>query len=381
VRVAVSGVIGQYPLAGVTLCYLQYLLGLSQLGHEAFYIEDNGACPYNPDTGAVDLDYSYSVPYLERVMDRYGLSHRWSYMTCAGDYFGLPGAAVHEILRTADLYLNLSGATVLRDEHLACPVRAFVDTDPAFLQFGVASRKRETIDFLAAHTFHFTYAENIGKPRCTIPTDRFRWQPTRQPLVLDVWKPDHRPPGTRFTTVTNWNPYGRVRFRGETYGHKDVEFNRFLELPRLTSQELELAIAARPRVRAKLQRHGWRVLDARLPTKDIPTFQRYIAGSRAEFSLAKNAYVKTQSGWFSERDLNYLASGRPVLAQDTGFSEFLPTGEGLLAFQTMEEAVEGIDEINRRYEWHCRAARRFAEEHFDARDVLTALLQRCGLLN
>jgi hypothetical protein len=377
-RIVVSGVIGQYPVAGVTLCYLQYVLGFRKLGHDVYYIEDNGTCPYNPMTQNVDVDYSYSLPYFQRVMQDFDLSNRWSYMRYDYEYFGMSKRAVYETLRTADLYVNLSGATVLREEHMACPVRAFVDTDPAFLQFQIANGEQETIDFLAAHTLHFNYAENIGKPKCTIPTDHFNWQTARQPVYLDIWTPHENGTGTRFTTVTNWSAYAPIVFRNERYGQKDVEFRRFITLPERTSQEIELAIAIEGRPKELLVKHGWRVVDPRPRTKDIPTFQAYIAQSRAEFSLAKNAYRKTWSGWISERDINYLAAGRPVLTQDTGFSDFIPTGRGLVAFQTMEEILAGIEEINGNYADHCKAARRMAEDYFDSSRVLQDLLRKCG---
>jgi len=377
-RVVVSGIIGQYPVAGVTLCYLQYVLGLRKLGHDVYYIEDNGTCPYNPLTQNVDVDYSYSLPYLQHVMRDFNLSDRWAYADCNYQYFGMSRSAAHEILRTADLYVNLSGATVLREEHMACPVRALVDTDPGFLQFQVAMGEQETIDFLAGHTLHFSYAENIGKPNCKIPTDGFRWQPTRQPVYLDLWTPSFQSSGNYFTTVTNWSAYKPIVFRKERYGQKDVEFRRFIALPQRTKQVIELAIAVEGRPKQLLTKHGWRVVDPRPLTKDINAFQKYIASSRAEFSLAKNAYVKTWSGWVSERDINYLAAGRPVLTQDTGFSDFIPTGKGLLSFRRMEEILTGIEEINRHYMYHCKAARRVAEKYFDSSPVLQELLYKCG---
>jgi hypothetical protein len=377
-RIVVSGIIGQYPLAGVTLSYLQYVLGLRKLGHEVYYLEDNTAWPYNPMTHSVEADCSYSLRYLQQVMRSFDLSERWAYADHNLEYFGMSKQAVHEILRTADLYVNLSGATVLREEHMACPVRVYVNTDPAFAQFEVALGLRDQIEELANHTLHFTFAENIGKAKCTIPTDRFSWQTTRQPAYLAAWTPCFDCSGTRFTTVTNWSAYEPIVFRNELYGQKDVEFLRFLTLPQRTNQEIELAIAVDDGPKELLIKHGWRVVDPRPCTKDIPTFQNYIASSRAEFSLAKNAYVKTWSGETSERDINYLAAGRPVLAQDTGFSDFLPTGHGLLAFQTMEDILAGIEEINGNYTEHCKAARRMAEEYFDSDLVLREFLCKCG---
>ncbi|HEY3412716.1 MAG TPA: hypothetical protein VGM51_06630 [Armatimonadota bacterium] len=376
-RILVTGIIGQYPVAGVTLCYLQYVLGLRDLGHDVFYVEDNGTPPYNPVTQNVDIDYSYSLPYLAKAMESVGLGDRWAYMDYEHGFFGLPKPAVDELYRTADLWLNLSGATVLREEHMQIPRRAFVDTDPGFQQIAVAKGDADTIDFIGAHNVYLTYAENIGRPNCSVPGDHFAWQPCRQPVYLPLWTPDHRPDATTLTTVTNWSAYEPTEYNGETYGQKDIELRRFLDLPRRTSQPLELAIAAFEDVQALLREHGWIVTDPRDVTRDIPTFQEYIAQSRGEWSVAKNAYAKTWSGWVSERDANYLAAGKPVLSQDTGFSENIPATEGFVAFRTMEECLAGIEAINGDYAFHCRRAREIAEEYLSASVVLPPMLERC----
>ncbi|MBI2842830.1 MAG: hypothetical protein HYX78_05465 [Armatimonadetes bacterium] len=375
-RIVVTGLIGQYPVAGMTAHYIQWVVGLRNLGHDVYYIEDNGACPYNPVTQSVDIDYSYSAPYLVNVMESFGLKDRWAYMTCDGDYYGLGGPTVRELLRTADLFVNISSATLPREEHLACPLRVHIDTDPAFLQFRMM--ENDNPDFFNAHQIHFTYAENIGRPGCSIPTGKIDWQPCRQPVVLEMWPVVYSPRSRRFTTIANWNVYGGVTFRGETYGDKEVEIIRFIGLPPLVDQPLEFAIAATPDKKEMLKRHGWRVRDPRGPAKDLASYRNYIARSRAEFSLAKNAYVKTRSGWFSERSACYLGTGKPVLLQDTGFSDWLPVDKGVIPFSTIEEAVTGIERINRDYRLHCAAARRVAEEYFASGIVLGDFLRRCG---
>jgi hypothetical protein len=206
-RIIVTGIIGQYPVAGVTLCYLQWVLGLRDLGYDVFYVEDNASLPYNPVTQNVDTDYSYSLPYITKVMDSVGLIDRWAYMDYEEEFFGLPKAKVNELYRTADLYINLSGATYLRDEHMDIPRRAYVDTDPGFPQFAIADGDEDTIGLVGAHNVFLTYAENIGRPGCTVPTDRFDWHPCRQPAYIPLWTPDFRPDTTKFTTVTNWTAY------------------------------------------------------------------------------------------------------------------------------------------------------------------------------
>jgi hypothetical protein len=376
-RILVSGIIGQYALGGLTLHYLQFVLGLKQLGHDVYYIEDNGAPPFNPLTQNVDIDYSFNLPHLSDVMQQHGLGDRWAFMHYEGEFYGLPKPRVEELYRTADLWLNISGATIPRDEHMQIPRRAFLDTDPGFQQMAIADGDPVTIDYVGAHNVTLTFGENIGKPTCLLPTDRFNWQPCRQPVILDLWEPRFTPDAEAFTTVTNWKAYAPKVFRGEEYGQKDIELRRFIDLPKHTSQKMELAICAFPDVVEMLEGHGWRVVDPVPVTSDIAAYRNYLAQSRAEWSVAKNIYVKTWSGWISERDINYLASGKPVLTQDTGLSENVPVGEGLLAFSTMEECVSGIDSINSDYAFHCRRARELAADCFGPEMTLKPMLERC----
>jgi hypothetical protein len=376
-RILVSGIIGQYALAGLSVHYLQFVLGLRQLGHDVYYVEDNGAPPFNPVTQNVDIDYSYNLPHLQDLMTSVGLSERWAYMAYSGEFFGRSVDQVSDLYRTADLWINISGATVPRDEHLQIPRRAFLDTDPGFQQFAIASGDEVTIEYIAAHNVHLTFAENVGRPDCGIPTDRFDWQPCRQPVCLWLWPVSWTPEAEAFTTVTNWSAYKPIVFRGETYGQKEIELRRFLDLPCRTEQAMELAIVAVPEVKDLLRSHGWRLQDPLAVTRDVAAYREYIGGSRAEWGVAKNAYVKTRSGWISERDVNYLASGKPVLSQDTGFSGNVPVGEGLLSFSTMDECLEGIAAINGDYASHCRRARAIAEEHFSHEVVLPQMLERC----
>jgi hypothetical protein len=376
-RIIVSGIIGQYALAGLSLHYAQIVLGLRELGHDVYYVEDNGAPPFNPLTQNVDVDYSHNLPHLRDLFAFLGLSDRWAYMDFEGGFQGMPAPAVREQFRTPHLRLKVSGATVTRDEHRQIPRRAFLDTDPGFQHFAIAVGDPVTIEYVAAHNVFLTFAENIGKPECRLPTDRFHWQPWRQPVCLSLWEPTAPIDGGAFTTVTNWSAYKPVEFRGETYGQKEIELRRFMDLPARTEQPMELALVAPEPVKALLRSHGWRLRDPQEVTLEVRDYQGYIGASRAEWSVAKNAYVKTWSGWISERDINYLAAGTPVLSQDTGFSENVPVGEGFLAFGTMAECLDGIRAINADYAFHCRRAREMAEEHFAARVVLPPLLERC----
>lgn len=377
-RVAVLGFIGQYPMAGVTAYFLQYALGLKKLGHDVFYIEDSGACPYDPIHDTVSMDVSYSLGFVKRHLEPFGFEGRWTYADYNGNYTGMTRAQTHEILRTSDLLVNVSAANILREEHLRVPKRILIDADPPYLQIAAAKGEQETIDFLKQHTTLFTYAENIGKPVCRIPSGGFDWQISRQPVVLDLWHYAFNPNAVALTTIMNWKSYDNAEYQGEVYGQKDVEFMKFAELPRHTPQVLDLGMGHPDAPREQLRALGWRLHDPFPPTRDLTTYQAYIANSRGEFSVAKNAYVRPWSGWFSERETCYLACGKPVVVQDTGFSEWLPTGEGVLAFNTMEQARDAIAEMNRDYEHHCQAARRLVEQYFDSDDVLREVLRKSG---
>jgi hypothetical protein len=274
-----------------------------------------------------------------------------------------------------------SAALVNISGHLTNPLlfgrfrqRVYVDIDPGFTQFWHAmGNPGARVD---GHDLHFTVGENIGRDGCDIPTSGIAWRPVRQPVVLDDWPPVPTGPTerTRFTTVGSWRgPFGSVEYEGRTYGLKLHEFRRIIELPRRSRYTFELALDIHPaeeRDLAALAHNGWRLADPSEVAGDPCAFRSYVQRSGAEFSVAQGVYVDTNSGWFSDRTVRYLASGRPALVQDTGFYRRLPVGEGIIAFRTLDDAVAGADAIVGDYERHAIAARAFAEEHFDSDRVL-----------
>jgi hypothetical protein len=300
----------------------------------------------------------------------------------SGRCHGLSAERLRQIYREADALLNVCGATQLREEHLRCPVRIYVETDPVFEQIRVAEGDRRAIEALEEHTHHFTYGENLGQPDCPIPLEKFAWRTTRPPVIPELWESGFDPEAERFTTVATWKNVGKdISFRGETYyWSKHMNFLQVIDLPRRTRQPLELALEVEePESRDLLRRHGWHLRDAYEVSQDLSTYQRYLERSRGEFTVTKDLVARTRSGWFSDRSACYLAAGRPVVTQDTGFDKYVPTGVGLLAFQTVEEAAAALDEVNRDYATHCRAARRIAEEHFAADRVLGRLFREADL--
>ena len=301
------------------------------------------------------------------LMERLGLKDRWVYRDATRKHWGLSAKQAREIISQADLLFNLSGVSWFEGFE-RIPQRVYVDEDPAFTQIK-AAHDRKTLQFLTSHTHMFSYGRNIGKPGCRLPTLGLKWQTCCQPVVLHEWPMRFSARATRFTTVMSWASYSSVRFRGETYGQKDVELSKFIRLPTLTSQGLELAVGGDVALK-KLTPHGWHIVEPFGVSRTVDTYRDYIRRSRGEFSIAKNGYVKARSGWFSDRSATYLATGKPVILQDTGYSEWLPVGEGLYAFNNMEEALTALETVNSDYMRNCKAARAIALEYFDSNKVL-----------
>lgn len=377
-RIIVTGLIGQYPLGGVTWDYLQYLLGLEQLGHEVYYFEDTGTWPFNPISGGLAEDCDFTVAYLAGIMRRFGFHDRWAYRFPWQDqWFGLAERERHAVVNSADLLINVSGSLERPADYRHVGRLAYIDTDPLFTQVKLAQGQTYFRAQVDAHDRHFSFGERLS---AVVPDTGHNWRPTRQPIVLSQWPVARQSPRDVMTTVMNWTSYKPVEYGGQTFGQKDVEFSRFIDLPALVAPvELELAVNAgkvRATPRALLARKGWRVVDPLEVCPDIDRYRDYVASSKAEWSVAKHAYVAGRTGWFSCRSACYLASGRPVIVQDTGFSAVLPTGEGLMPFSTPEESVSAIQGVVASYARHAAAARGLAESYFDANTVLGTLLQQ-----
>src|SRR5215813_3026784 len=375
-KIICAGNLIRYPLGGFSWHHLQYLVGFAQMGHEVTYVEDYGwgdSC-YDPARGDMTSDPRYGIAYLIKLLqqyDSYGLDKRWCYLAEDGVAHGLSRQRLAQLCRECDVFFNLSNINWIPEFEL-CGRRELMDTDPVFTQIGGHGMSESFSQYHAL----FTYGENVGRPGCPAPTGGARWQPTRQPVTLDLWPVSDGVPSAPFTTVMNWSAYGEREYEGRVYGQKDREFTPFFSLPNQSGQLMEIALNAPLATRKRLAAGGWRLADPGEVTRDLWTYQDYLRASRAEFSVAKHAYVSARCGWFSDRSAGYLAMGRPVIVQDTGFSDFLPCGAGLLAFRSPAESLEAINRLNDNYDMHCRAARAVVEEYFDARRVLTDLLER-----
>jgi len=377
-RIVVTGLIAQYPLGGVTWDYVQYVAGLARLGHDVFYVEDTGQWPYNPVQAGLGKDCAFNVAYLAAVMDRFGLSDRWAYrFPWRSQWFGLSAAKRREVLSSADLVINVSGTLERPNEYRSAARLAYIDSDPVFTQVKIARGQHDLRKMIDLHDVHFTFGECLG---ADVPSTGHTWLPTRQPVLLDEWRTSDPPTRDVFTTVMNWTSYNEVAFAGRTYGQKDVEFRRFFRLAAAAAPAtLEIALSdgrTRHAPRALLGHHGWRLVDPDAVCPDLDRYRAYLQSSLAEWSVAKHGYVVGQSGWFSCRSACYLAAGRPVVVQDTGFTGVLPSGAGILPFSSMEEAVDAISDVQRRYDHHARAAREIAEAWFGSDTVLNSLIER-----
>jgi hypothetical protein len=386
-RVVVLGIIGRTPFAGVAWQALHYLEALRRLGCDVFYVEDTGAWAYDAEQETVTDDHAYTVRYIGRLMDWAGFTGRWAYRAGGrdGPVFGLSETEVDDLFARSDALLNVTGATLLRDEHLRVPARLYVETDPVLPQVEIAQGRTFTIDLLGAHTHHFTFGENLGTPDCPIPTERFAYRHTRQPVVLDWWQATHREPAgaqLRFTTVASWHQTGKdAEWNGQLYTwSKHQQFVKFMALPQRTRVTLELALArADASALADLAAHGWRVTDAVALSREHLPYRDYIVASDGEFTVAKDQYVLPRSGWFSDRSACYLAAGKPVVTQDTGFGRVLPAGRGLFAFQSIDDIVVAFEAIATDPKGHATAAQEIAAEFFDAKRVVGRLLAEAGL--
>lgn len=367
-QILLSGMVAGDPhQGGATWAVLQYMAGLEELGHEVLLVEPVPAESLDP-AGAV-ASYFRELPLLD---SRAALLGRGTRQT-----IGLPYSQLLEFAADADLLLNISG--MLRDERLLEPiaVRAFLDLDPGFNQVWEATGAEMGFDL---HTHFATVGARIGSEGCSIPTFGHDWIPTLPPVSLAHWPAVDAPPERdAFTSVGHWRSYGSIEHEGVRYGQRAHSLRRLIDLPHRADAKFELALGIHPDevddLRA-LRENGWNLVDPSKLAGSPSAYASYVCGSMGELSVAKSGYVDSRSGWFSDRSACYLASGRPVVAQDTGFAESLPAGEGLLLFTTVDEAVAAVAEVEADHTHHARAARALAEEYLDAQKVLPRLLER-----
>jgi hypothetical protein len=383
-RVVVLGMMANVPAAGHTWLFLHWLRGIQMLGHEVWYVEDELRWPYDPIKQTRTDDYSYTVGYIRSCLERINLENNWAFRVAErrGNSFGLSDDELDELYASCDVLINLEGSTELRDVHMAAPLRVLIETDPGGDQLKIATGDENARRQYDTHHVRFTYGENYGAPDCLVPLDGLHYLPTRQPIALEHWPMAYTPEAELFTTMGSYRQHGReVEYQGKVWTwSKHQEWERYIELPRLTDQRFELALAGyEDEDRRLLESHGWRVVPIDQLSDDLfGTYREYFRNSRGEFTVLKEQYYKLRTGWFSERAATYLACGKPVVTQATGFENVLPTGEGLFAVSNAEEAAAAIEEINADYRRHCDAARALAEEHFEASKVVGRFFSDLG---
>ena len=363
--------------AGSTWVPMQYMLGLQRLGIEAVWVDHLTRV----DSGSAVHGVDYKIHRFASTARDFGYEDRWCVVYNGGaSYFGRSKSEIRAIAEDADLLLSLSGKGLPPPLPLQrVPRRAYLDVDPAFTQIWA-----EQVDMgLSDYNLFFTVGRNIGRPGCRAPTNGIDWIPMFPPVALDEWTVSSEPCSQRFSTIGDWWGDQMADYQGEYYGGKREEFLRILRVPLETACTIEIALSIYQRDHADLTlltENGWRLLEPARVAVDTHAYREFIRHSRAEFSVAKSGYVKSQCGWLSDRTVCYLASGKPALVQSTGIESSLPTGQGLLTFRTFEEALAGLRSIDEDYPEHARAAREIAERHFDANIVLGQLLERASAL-
>ena len=379
----VSGALAnKYLNGGSVWTRLSYALGLKKLGFQVYFVEQiNREGCVDAAGGLTSFANCANLAFFQQITGQFGLSGSSALVYENSEQtHGLSWAELLD-LAEADLLVNISGHLTLGPLKRRPRRKVYVDQDPGFTQFWHAAGNAGSR--LDGHDYYFTIGENIGTPACSIPTGGVRWRRTRQPVVLEHWPVSSEGGRDRFTTVASWRgPYGPVQQGDTTFGLKAHEFRKFIELPERARQTFEIALDIHPadgKDLSALRRHGWQIVDPKKVAPDPIGFRRYVQTSGAEFSVAQGVYVQTESGWFSDRTVRYLASGKPALVQDTGFSRNYPVGEGLVAFRTLDDAVAGAERIARAYDHHCRAARALAEEFFDSDRVLGRLIEEVGV--
>lgn len=386
-RIVVMGFMGSMPIAGVIWQHVHYVVGLQRLGCDVYYIEDSARLPYNPQTFEVNNEFDYAARVLDRLSQEFGFRNRWGF--CArylprNPTAGLPLKRIRQLYREADAILNICGTQELNDDLLVSDRILYIESDPGVEQIKIDKRVRSTVDYLRRHRALFTFGENIGTKSFPVPTHGFKWLPTRQPVVTDLWKTDRGlPRAAAFTSVANWSTSGLkdITWRGKKYlWSKSREFLRFISAPKKSGEPFELATNIEDvKTQKRLLRNGWRLQCPLQMSVDYWRYRDYICRSKGEFTVAKDQYVRLNTGWFSDRSACYLAAGRPVITQETGFTKAYGGKLGLLSFRSLDEIVDAVKIINANYAKHSRAARALAREFFEAEKVLESVLDRAGI--
>lgn len=386
-KIVVLGFMGGCPIAGVVWQHIHYIVGLQRLGHEVWYVEDGLRYPYDPEAYTITEDFSYAAKTLQKLASQYGFENQWCFCARYGDEpktAGLSLEALRSLYRDCDAALNVCGSHDLNDDLLAIRRLIYVESDPGVEQIKLDLGDSTARDYLSRHAALFTFGEAVGTERFAVPLHGLEWLPTRQPVVTDLWHTGESPDdGAVYTSICNWSTSGKkdIEWRGSNYlWSKSLEFLKFVEAPKRCGEIFELATDIKAGdEKQRFIDNDWRLVDPHTLSIDWDRYRQYIRASKGEFTVAKDQYTRLHTGWFSDRSACYLAAGRPVITQETGFSEFYGNGEGLIPFRTMDDIVAAAASIRSGYARHARAAFEIAREYFEAEKVLRSLLERSGV--
>ena len=387
-RIIVGGLVGQYPLGGVAWDYFHYVLGLHELGHDVYYDENTNTWPYDAVKQQPSDDGTVNAKFVADFFAAHApaLTDKWHYCVLLKDHFGMSKQKFDEVAATADIYLNVSGGCILPESLNPQCIKVFMDTDPGFTQIGLHGalekdgRDKGRFAEVAAFDRHLTYAENIWADDCQLPRFDFKWITTRPIVTLPHWDfARHRAPkDSAMTTVMTLNFTKEMRkytYKGVDYFDKRAEFEKFIDLPGRSPLPLRLAMGSNSGIEPITSRN-WQVIPAYSISQTPEAYQQFIADSFGEWSIAKNFYVATRSGWFSCRTCCYLAAGRPAVVQDTAWTRYVPSGNGLFAFSNADQAIAGLEAIAGDPEGQRQAAFEVAREYLAPDKVLPQMLDR-----
>jgi hypothetical protein len=370
----------RYPLGGMLSWVLQYLTGFKKLGHDVYFVEQFGyphSC-YDPSRDVMSDHCAYGIQVVSNLLAAHGLEAKWCFVARSGEYHGISRGDIEALFRSADLFVDMGTHGAWAEEAATASRSVLIDGEPGFTQIKLAQRAKAGLEN-PDYDCYYTTGKNIGKPGNPAPTVDRHWKHLYHPVDTDLFDCSQSSARAPYTTVMNWQSHQPLEFRGRTYGQKDIEFAKFAALPARSKVRFDVAISGKKVPHDSLRQYGWNILDAHHVTRSFSAFRDFLADSRAEFSVCKNVFVANQTAWFSDRSAAFLASGRPVVLQETGFSQYLPTGRGLFAFQNLEEAQEAIDAIEADYALHSAAARTIAVELLESKVILKAFLDEIGI--
>ena len=379
-RIVVGSYMVRYPLGGMLSWALQWLVGLSDLGHDVYFVEKANypnAC-FDPNLQVMSDDCSYGITVLRKLLKHWQLDTKFCFIDAKGNYHGMDRRSIEDVLSNADLFIDMGTHGAWLAETTTAGLRVLVESEPAYTQMKMQAASDQG-QSCQTYDAYYTNGLNIGTSESSAPTAGIGWRHVMNPVVPSLFSIDAPPPDAAFTTVMNWQSHETIEFNDTHYGQKDIEFQKFESLPLFVDVPMEVAVAGRGVPKERLAARGWRLRDAHNVTRSVKSYWRYIHSSLGEFAVCKNVFVATNSGWFSDRSAAYLASGRPVVIQATGFQSYLPCGEGLFAVRSTAEAAQAIRSVVDNYSFHSQAAHKIAADYLDAKIVLARFLSELGI--